>query len=244
MNISSARQCILNQKLTENLPMKILLVEDSHSLQQSLTAGLKNSGHTVDGAMDGESALGFVSSSSYDIIILDMMLPKLSGESFLRTIRNNGVTTAVLILSARDQVEDRIAGLDIGADDYLVKPFSFDELLSRLRALERRMVSERWQDETSVTLGEITIDKKQRKVFHNGVELVLTPSEYALLDLLVTRKGQVFSHDRLIERLYDSASNVTRNAVEAHVSSLRKKLGSVDQAGLIKTRRGFGYYVE
>ena len=185
--------------------MKILLVEDSHSLQQSLTAGLKNSGHTVDGAMDGESALSFVSSSSYDIIILDMMLPKLSGESFLRAIRNNGVTTAVLILSARDQVEDRIAGLDIGADDYLVKPFSFDELLSRLRALERRMVSERWQDETSVTLGEITIDKKQRKVFHDGAELVLTPSEYALLDLLVTRKGQVFSHDRFC-LLYTSPS--------------------------------------
>lgn len=224
--------------------MKILLVEDSHSLQQSLTAGLKNSGHTVDGAMDGESAFSYVNSTTYDIIILDMMLPKVSGETFLRSIRNNGVNTAVLILSARDQVEDRIAGLDVGADDYLVKPFSFEELLSRLRALERRMVGERWQDETSVILSDIAIDKKLRKVFHNGVELVLTPSEYALLDLLVTRKGQVFSHDRLIERLYDSTSSVTRNAVEAHVSSLRKKLGSVGQTDFIKTRRGFGYYVE
>ncbi len=224
--------------------MKILLVEDSHSLQQSLTAGLKNSGHVVDGALDGESALGYISASTYDVIVLDMMLPKLSGEEFLRKIRRNGVSTAVLILSARDQVEDRILGLDVGADDYLVKPFSFEELLSRLRALERRVAPSRWEEESSTVIGALVINRKQRKVFHDDVEVVLTPSEYALLDLLVLRRGQVFSHDQLIERLYDATSNVTRNAVEAHVSSLRKKLANADEAGLIKTRRGFGYYIE
>ena len=224
--------------------MKILLVEDSHSLQQSLTAGLKNSGHIVDSALDGEMAIGFIATSTYDVVILDMMLPKLSGEEFLRTIRRKGVSTAVLILSALDRVEDRVLGLDVGADDYLVKPFSFEELLSRLRALERRLTPQRWEEGSAVNINTIQINRSLRKVFCDAVEITLTPSEYALLDLLVKGRGQVFSHDQLIDRLYDSSSSVTRNAVEVHVSSLRKKLAGVGEAGLIKTRRGFGYYVE
>lgn len=223
--------------------MKLLLVEDSHSLQRSLSAGLRNSGMTVDQAFDGMEADSFLCTNTYDVILLDLMLPKIDGLTVLKRLRNRRDNTFVLILSAKDEVQDRTRGLDLGADDYLIKPFSFDELVSRLRALYRRSGENAGSGTSTLEFGNVSIDTSNRTVSIDAVPLLLTPSEYKVLELLAFRRGQTFSHDQLIERLYQSEKDVTRNAVEAHVSALRKKLRSQGSIELIKTRRGFGYYI-
>jgi len=224
--------------------MKLLLVEDSPILQRSLSAGLTNSGMTVDQAFDGDEAESYLALSKYDVIILDVMLPKRTGLDVLQRLRAKGNRTFVLILSAKDQVEDRTRGLDLGADDYLVKPFSFDELLSRLHALQRRMSSTDNPIDSQLAFGNILIDTINRTVAVNEKPTELTPSEYRILELLVTRKKQTFSHDTLIDRLYRADQSVTRNAIEAHVSSLRRKLRAAGAEYNVLTRRGFGYYIE
>jgi two-component system copper resistance phosphate regulon response regulator CusR len=221
--------------------MKLLLVEDSERLQRSLAIGLKRSGFTLDQAYDGEQALAFIATNDYDAIILDLMLPKIDGLGVLTRIRAEGNACHVLILSANDQIEDRINGLDLGADDYLVKPFSFDELVSRLRALSRR---ESGHKNPLVSIDGIDIDTVSRRVCFDGSEIELTPHEYQLLEILAHHRGRVYSHDQLIDQLYDAGSYVTRNAVEAHVSALRKRLRAAGAPNLIKTRRGFGYLIE
>ena len=223
--------------------MRILLIEDSPSLQRSLSAGLHNSAYTVDQAYDGEVAQQYISGSQYDIIILDIMIPKIDGLSLLDKLRRKGDTTSVLILSARDTTEDRIKGLDIGADDYLVKPFSFEELLSRLRALVRRTHSGTQKINSTLNIQGVAINTSERSVVIGDIPVLLTPYEYKILELLVRRQGQVFNHDQLIDRLYTTEQDVTRNVIEVHVSSLRRKLRSAGSDELIKTRRGFGYYI-
>lgn len=221
--------------------MRVLLVEDSQRLQRSLSTGLHKHGFAVDQAFDGEQALSFVAVNDYDAIILDLMLPKIDGLSVLSRIRREGNSCHVLILSANDQTQDRIKGLDMGADDYMVKPFSFDELVSRLRALNRRQSGIK---NPLIEIDGVTIDSVSRQVRFDNHSITLTPHEYGLLEFLATRRGRVFSHDQLIEQLYDANSYVTRNAVEAHVSSLRKRLKQAGAPELVKTRRGFGYLVE
>ncbi|MEW8505274.1 MAG: response regulator transcription factor [Candidatus Thiodiazotropha sp.] len=221
--------------------MKILLVEDSIRLQRSLHAGLKRHGFSVDQAFDGEQALTYIRMNQYDTIILDLVLPKVHGLTVLSTLRNEGNNCHVLILSANDQTEDRIRGLDIGADDYVVKPFSFEELVSRLQALNRRQSGVK---NPVLEVDGVKIDTVARLVSFNDCVVNLTPHEFKLIEYLVRRRGHVFSHDQLIDQLYDAASYVTRNAVEAHVSSLRKRLKASGAPGLVKTRRGFGYLIE
>ena len=221
--------------------MKLLLVEDSERLQRSLTTGLQKSGFTVDQALDGEEALAYIATNQYEAIVLDLMLPKIDGLSVLSRLRGDGNDTHVLILSANDQTEDRIRGLDLGADDYLVKPFSFDELVSRLRALNRRRSGEK---NPVIEVGGVTIDTVARQVSFADTTIALTPHEYRLLEFLSHRRGRVYSHDQLIDQLYDASSYVTRNAVEAHISSLRKRLKQAGAPQLVKTRRGFGYLIE
>ncbi len=221
--------------------MKLLLVEDSERLQRSLTSGLKKHGFTVDQAFDGEQALGFLAVNEYDAVVLDLMLPGVDGLTVLSRLRADGRNCHVLILSANDQTEDRVRGLDLGADDYLVKPFSFDELVSRLRALNRRRAGNK---NPVIEIEGLRIDSVSRQVSFAETSIALTPHEYRLLEFLSLRRGRVFSHDQLIEQLYDAGSFVTRNAVEAHVSALRKRLQTAGAPPLIKTRRGFGYLVE
>ncbi len=221
--------------------MRVLLVEDSERLQRSLSTGLQKHGFAVDQAFDGEQALSFIAVNDYDAIILDLMLPRLDGLSVLSRIRSEGNSCHVLILSANDQTEDRVRGLDMGADDYMVKPFSFDELVSRLRALNRRQSGIK---NPQIEVDGVTIDSVSRQVRFDNHSITLTPHEYGLLEFLATRRGRVFSHDQLIEQLYDANSYVTRNAVEAHISSLRKRLKQAGAPELVKTRRGFGYLVE
>lgn len=221
--------------------MKLLLVEDSERLQRSLSTGLQKHGFTVDQAFDGEEALAFIAVNHYEAIILDLMLPKVDGLTVLTKLRAAGNDCHVLILSANDQTEDRVRGLDLGADDYLVKPFSFDELLSRLRALNRRRTGIK---NPVAEIDGLRLDTVARQISFAENPIALTPQEYRLLEFLALRRGRVFSHDQLIDRLYDANSYVTRNAVEAHISSLRKRLTAAGAPKLVKTRRGFGYLVE
>ncbi len=221
--------------------MKLLFVEDSERLQRSLTAGLQKRGFTVDQAFDGEEALAYLSVNQYEAVILDLILPKIDGLSVLAKLRSSGNDCHVLILSANDQTEDRIRGLDLGADDYLVKPFSFEELISRLRALSRRRSGDK---NPVIEIDGVKIDSVSRQVLFEDKPVELTPHEYRLLEFLSHRRGRVFSHDQLIDQLYDASSYVTRNAVEAHISVLRKRLRAVKAPQLVKTRRGFGYLIE
>ena len=223
--------------------MKLLLVEDSHRLQRSLGAGLRNSGYVLDQAFDGDQAWAFLCDSDYDIVVLDLMIPGIDGLTLLSRLRQAGKTCQVIILSARDTTEDRITGLDAGADDYLVKPFSFDELLSRLRALGRRTRTTETSLNSTLQLNGVDVDLKERIVTFDGQQIVLTPSEFNILALLAQRRGQLFTHDQLIDRLYDATSDVTRNAIEAHVSALRRKLRAVAAPALVENRRGFGYFI-
>lgn len=222
-----------------------MLVEDSESLQRSLSIGLKNSGYVVDQAMDGEAAYRFIRQVEYDLIIMDLMLPRLSGLDLLKRIRKEGNTSFVLILSARDQTEDRISGLDLGADDYLVKPFSFDELLSRLRAVTRR--GSRGNDGvvSHLSVGDLQIDLGSRTVSWQREPIDLTRSEQSILELLMRRRGRVFSHEQLIDQLYSvSDQSVSRNAIEVHISALRRKLKRVGADDIVRNRRGFGYFID
>ena len=221
--------------------MKLLLVEDSERLQRSLSTGLKKHGFTVDQAFDGEQALAYIATNQYDAIVLDLILPRIDGLTVLSKIRSEGNDCHVLILSANDQTEDRVRGLDLGADDYLVKPFAFNELVSRLGALNRRRSGVK---NPVVEIEGVKVDSVARQVVFDDQPVALTPHEYQLLEFLARRRGRVFSHDQLIDQLYDAGSYVTRNAVEAHISSLRKRLHSAGAPILVKTRRGFGYLVE
>jgi two-component system copper resistance phosphate regulon response regulator CusR len=221
--------------------VKILLVDDSERLRRSLGQGLRKLGHAIDLAGDGEDGLALAETYDYDIIVLDLMLPGLPGLEVLRQLRARGRPASVLILSARDRVEDRVKGLQMGADDYLVKPFAFDELCARLQALVRRRHGVK---SPTLRLRALEIDTARRAVFRLGHPLHLTPSEYALLELLAYQPGRVFSQEQLVDQLRRSDADVSSNAVEVLVSGLRKKIHAEGEPPILRTRRGFGYFVE
>ena len=221
--------------------MKILLIDDSPRLLRSLSQGLKKLGYAVDLASDGEQGLGLAETYAYHVIVLDLMLPGVPGLEVLRRLRTRGNGAHILILSARDRVEDRVKGLQLGADDYLVKPFAFDELCARIQALVRRRHELK---SPVIRLGPLTIDTARREVSRDGGALHLTPSEYALLELLAYRRGNVFSQEQLIEHLRRSDSEVSSNLIEVLVSGLRKRIHAPGEPPILRTRRGFGYYVE
>ena len=221
--------------------MKLLVVEDSERLRRSLSDSLTRAGYAVDLAADGEEALALLDIYEYEVIILDLMLPGASGLDVLRSVRRNALDVHVLILSARDRVEDRVEGLNLGADDYLVKPFHLSEVQARLQALMRRRFQIR---EPMVQRGRLELDLNRRQVRVDGEPILLTPSEYALLEILVLRPGQVYSRSQLLYSLYQSDSEVSENAIEFFVSGLRKKLGAVGGKHWIRTRRGVGYFFD
>jgi two-component system copper resistance phosphate regulon response regulator CusR len=220
--------------------MRLLLVEDSEKLRAALREQFAALGWAVDEAGDGAQALAFVDAYPYDIVVLDLMMPKVDGISFLRQLRAKGLTTRVLVLSARDQVGDRIEALNQGADDYLVKPFDFDELNSRVQALMRRTL-----DAPTTILGAegVELDTAKRIARVNGSPVELTPKEQALLEILLRRRGSVQSRGMLFEHLYDSRSATADKVIEVLVSTLRAKLNKAGAGQLIETRRGFGYLI-
>lgn len=217
--------------------MRLLLVEDDRAVGQGIRVALGSEGYTLDWLQDGASALHALRSERFDLLLLDLGLPRLDGIDLLRQIRAEQQSLPVLILTARDGTPDRIAGLDAGADDYLVKPFDVDELKARVRALLRRS-----QGRTQPLLehGQISLDPATQQVSFNGVEIAMTPMEYQLLHQLMIRPGKVVTRERLSSTLYGWQDKVESNTLEVLIHNLRKKLS----AELIRTVRGVGYRIE
>jgi two-component system OmpR family response regulator len=216
--------------------MRVLVVEDEPDLLGSLMQAVREDGYAADGAEDGEEGLYKAESYDYDAILLDVMLPGIDGWEVLRKLRKLK-KTPVLMLTARDAVKDRVKGLDIGADDYVVKPFDIDEVLARLRALIRRSASEA---QPRLEIGDVVIDMTARTVTLRGEPVILTAREYGLLEYLALHRGKLVTRTMLYEHLFDENDNTLSNLLDVHVSNLRKKLGHE----FITTRRGHGYSIE
>lgn len=221
--------------------MKVLLIEDSVRLRRSLEHGLRKEGCVVDLSGDGCEGLCFAETYTYDVVILDLMLPGIDGLTILQRLRAQGNHTHILILSAKDQVEDRVRGLRLGADDYLVKPFAFDELCARLQALARRPAA---TQHPCLQLGPLRLDTSLRQISYEGTPIALTRNEYRLLEYLARRRGQVFSHEQLRELLYAHDVEVSSNVIEVMMYNIRKKLRCLGVAPVIRTLRGQGYCVD
>lgn len=221
--------------------MRLLIVEDSPTLADSLRAALEQDGHACDHAADGEQAITYLAGHDYDLLVLDWMLPRRDGLQVLKALRGSGARARVLMLSARDTVADRVAALDAGADDYLVKPFALDELQARVRALARRAGD---GGDTVLELDGLQVDTGARRARWQGIDLQLSPKEYALLELLLRQRGKVLARPAIFDRLYDSASESSDKVVEVILSTLRGKLARAGAPDPIHTRRGFGYVIE
>jgi two-component system, OmpR family, response regulator len=218
--------------------MRVLMVEDDVRMAGLVRRGLAEEGHAADVASTGEDAVWLAQAHPYDAIVLDVMLPGLSGFETCKRLRKAGVWSPVLMLTARDGVEDRVAGLDAGADDYLTKPFSFAELLARLRALSRRGSAER---PVELAVGDLRLDPATRRVWRGEIEVALSPKEFALLETFMRRPGQVLTRLQLLEHAWDFAYENRSNVVDVYVRYLREKLDRPFGKRSFETVRGVGY---
>ena len=222
--------------------MHILVVEDETRLAEVIQQGLKEEGHVVEVAHDGEYGFDLAESGSYDLIVLDWMLPSLSGPDLARRLRARKVASPILMLTARDTVSDRVEGLDAGADDFLVKPFAFEELFARVRALSRRKIDPR--EATKLAAGELTLDLESRQASLGDAFVDLTPKEFALLEHLLRNQGRVQTRDQIADHVWGYASDVTSNVVDLYVHYIRTKLARHGGKGIIRTVRGIGYMLK
>lgn len=218
--------------------MRVLLVEDQIALSKALRQGLEEEGFAVDTALDGEEADSKARTTQYDVIVLDLMLPKIDGLTLLKRWRESGMTTHVLMLTAKTTLNDKVIGLDSGADDYLTKPFELDELLARIRALVRR--SHQVKDPI-IKLFDLQLDTAARRVTRAGQSIHLTPREYALLEFLAFHRGKVVTRTMIWEHLYDEYDENTSNVVDVYIRYLRNKIDKGFEPPLILTRWGEGY---
>jgi len=223
---------------TEDDSLRILIVEDEVVIADAVKGVLAADGHAVDIEVDGRHALAWVEAYAYDLAILDVILPGLDGFAVCSALRTAGFPGSILMLTALDDVEDRITGLDRGADDYLAKPFSMDELRARVRALGRRRLEDR---APRIEVGDLELDPSTLGVSRAGRKIRLTAREFALLELLARHPGQVFARDRLIDALWDADFAAESNIVEVYIRSLRRKVDEGRRDGLIETVRGLGY---
>lgn len=219
--------------------MRLLIVEDESDIVYALQKGLKNEGYAVDVAVDGEEALDFFSYNNYDLVVLDINLPKVDGLSILTTLRENDADTRVIIVSANREIEDRIRGLDLGANDYLVKPFDFFELKARIRALLRREFTSR---PSVIKEDGFSIDLSAHKVKYNDIDINLTLKEYSIFQYLVQNKGRIISNEELIDHVWDENADPFSTVTRVHIYSLRKKLTAASgKEEVIQTIKGSGY---
>jgi two-component system, OmpR family, response regulator MprA len=218
--------------------MRILVVDDDRAVRESLRRSLAFNGYQVELATDGYEALDAVARQRPDAMVLDVMMPRLDGLEVCRRLRGNGDGLPIIVLTARDAVADRVAGLDAGADDYLVKPFSFSELLARLRALLRRPVL---QTANRLAVGGIAMDLAARAVTRGSQEVVLTPREFAVLEYLLRHPGQALSRTQIAERVWSWEFHGDSNIVDVYIGYLRRKLDTAGEPSAIETLRGFGY---
>ena len=224
--------------------MRLLVVEDYEPLRESLVEGLSEAGYAVDATGDGREGLWYVGDGAYDVVVLDLMLPGVDGLSILRRMREEGKQGAVLILTSKGEVGDRVLGLDEGADDYLVKPFAFEELLARVNALVRRRYS---VGSSRIEVGGLWVDLKGREAGWGEEKVELTAREFGILEVLALNRGRVVTRTEISEHLYGFDCEPESNAIDVHVGQLRRKLGGVGgevAVGLVRTRRGMGYVLE
>ncbi len=223
---------------TYNHVMRVLVVEDYAPLRRSLERGLREAGYAVDAVADGADGLAYARCDVYDVVVLDVMLPSMDGLTVLERLRGDGNAARVLLLTARDTVDDRVNGLDRGADDYLVKPFAFEELLARVRALVRRRHR---QARPTITIDDLEIDTSARAVRRGGEPVELTAREYSILEVLARRVDQVVTRDEIWDAIYDFDAERGSNVVDVYVGYIRRKLERNGRRRLLHTRRGIGY---
>ncbi|WP_278813833.1 response regulator transcription factor [Dehalococcoides mccartyi] len=221
--------------------MKLLLIEDDANLAKVITSGLEENGYVVNWESNGKLGSEMALAYTFDVIILDIMLPELDGFAVCHKIRSNGNQTPIIMLTARYQEADRVRGLNCGADDYLVKPFSFPELLARLRALLRRANN---QHSPSIKLSKLTLNTVDRRAFYDGREIELTAKEYGILEYLVLNKNCIITKNMIEEHIWESESDIFSNVIEVLISRIRKKLDNNNKNSLIKTVKGLGYIIE
>jgi DNA-binding response OmpR family regulator len=221
--------------------MRVLYVEDSNSLRETIARGLRKAGFTVDVAADGPSGLDAALEGEYAVVVLDVMLPGMDGFEILKEIRKAGIDSQVLMLTARMTIEDRVHGLEIGADDYLVKPFAWEELLARVRALVRRRFD---RHSSQVSLGDLSIDTQAGRAFVGDVELSLRPREFGILEYLALRAGEIVTRTEILEEIYDHSIDLKSNAIDAAVCNLRRKLADHGFDEVIRTIPRRGYLIE
>lgn len=221
--------------------MRILIVEDEISLAEAVTAILKKEQYFVDAVYDGRDGLDYALSGIYDLILLDIMLPKMNGLDVLREIRNNNISTPVMLLTARSEINDKIKGLDCGADDYLTKPFNKGELLARIRALTRRKGE---IPSNELMFGDLTLNQSTYELICGNLNVKLGAKEFKIMQMLMFAPKSIISKDEFIEKIWGYDSEAEYNSIEVYISFLRKKLGAIKSTVQIKASRGIGYYIE
>ncbi len=221
--------------------MRILIIEDEKKVASFIKKGLEEEYFAADVAYDGREGLKLVTSEEYDVIIMDVMLPFIDGFTLVKEIRKQNILTPVLMLTVKDSIKDKVQGLDAGADDYLTKPFAFEELIARLRALLRRNENSK---SSNLTAGDLLIDLLSHKVVRKSREIVLTPKEYSILEYLMRNRNKVVSRTKLIEHVYDYHFDTETNIIDVYINKLRSKFDSPDDLPLIHTIRGVGYILK
>ena len=221
--------------------MKILLAEDEVDLNNVVTRYLKKNGYSVDSVLDGEEALDYLEYSEYDLVILDIMMPKVDGFEVIKKLRDKGNHTSVLMLTARDSADDKVKGLDLGADDYIVKPFDFNELMARIRAVVRRKYG---NSSNKLVIGDLILDTSEKSVTRAGKQIELTGKEYEVLEYLMQSKNRILSRDQIKEHVWDFDYEGDSNIIDVLIKNIRKKIDIETGKQIIYTKRGLGYVIK
>ena len=221
--------------------MKILLAEDEVDLNNVVTRYLKKNGYSVDSVLDGEEALNYLEYSEYDLVILDIMMPKVDGFEVIKKLRDKGNHTSVLMLTARDSADDKVKGLDLGADDYIVKPFDFNELMARIRAVVRRKYG---NSSNKLVIGDLILNTSEKSVTRAGKQIELTGKEYEVLEYLMQSKNRILSRDQIKEHVWDFDYEGDSNIIDVLIKNIRKKIDIEAGKQIIYTKRGLGYVIK